>query len=163
MKKCCVLVALALLLTGCGVQETFETVADVYVQPVSVKVGDVSIMLPEDASVAVLENPDAGTLYLCDGYTLTLQTLQAGDLDRTLRQVTGFSRENLTLMQTTDTSCKRYECVWSAAGEAEDQVGRATVLDDGNYHYVLTVMAGASKAGELNDAWREIFDSFCLH
>lgn len=161
MKKCCVWLVLAVLLTGCGAQQTMETVADAYVQPVSATVQQVLVTLPEDAAAPVMES-DAGKLYLCDGYTLTLQTLQSGDLDKTLRDTTGFSRDELKLVETAQGDAKRYDCVWSAAGEAEDQVCRACVLDDGNYHYVLTATAGASEAGQLQQTWQELFRSFQL-
>lgn len=152
----------ALLLTGCGAQETFETMADVQVQSVSASARQVLLSLPEEAAVCVFEDAQTGSLYLCDGYSISLQTLQGGDLDKTLRAVTGYSREQLTLMQTRQGDVKRYECVWSAAGEGEDQVGRAVILDDGSYHYVLTTMAGQTHAGELTETWQEIFSSFGL-
>ena len=152
----------ALLLSGCGAQETFETVSDVQVQSVSATARQVLLTLPEEAAVCVFEDAKAGSLYLCDGYSISLQTLQGGDLDRTLRHVTGYGREQLTLMQTRQGETKRYECVWSAAGEGEDQVGRAVILDDGSYHYVLTAMTGESHAGELAETWQEIFGSFGL-
>ena len=102
------------------------------------------------------------TVYLCDGYTVTLHTCQAGDLDKTLREATGFSKDALKLIQTESAGVERTQCVWTAAGEAEEQVGRLTVLDDGNYHYVLTCMAGASQTQRLQPVWQELFDSFRL-
>lgn len=161
MKKCWMIV-IALLLTGCGAQQTLETVSDVYVQPVSATVQQVIVDVPQDASVAVLQNDEAGKLYLCDGYTVTVQTMEAGDLEKTLRTVTGYSKEELRILRTQQENVKRYECVWTAAGEAEPQVGRACVLDDGDYHYIVTVMAGESLAGELSQTWQEVFDSFRL-
>ena len=59
-------------------------------------------------------------------------------------------------------NAKRYDCVWTAAGEGEDQVGRACILDDGSFHYVVSVMAGQSRSGELQPVWQDIFDSFRL-
>ena len=152
----------ALLLTGCGTQETFETVLDVADLNVSAAARQVLLSLPEEAAVCVFENAETGSLYLCDGYSISLQTLQGGDLDRTLRTVTGYGREQLTVMQTRQSDVKRYECVWSAAGEGEDQVCRAVILDDGGYHYVLTAMAGQSAAGALAQTWQEIFSGFGL-
>lgn len=163
MKKGWIGLALAaLLLTACGAQETFETVSDVAAQSVSAAARQVLLTLPEEAAVCVFEDAQTGSLYLCDGYNISLQTLQGGDLDRTLRTVTGYGREQLTLMQTKQENAKRYECVWSAAGEGEDQVGRAVILDDGSYHYVLTAMAGETHAGDLTETWQEIFSSFGL-
>lgn len=161
MKKCWILV-IALLLAGCGAQQTLETISDVYAQPVSASIQQVIVDVPQDAGVAVLQSDDTGKLYLCDGYTVTVQTMEAGDLEKTLRTVTGYSKEELSILQTQQENVKRYECVWTAAGEAETQVGRACVLDDGDYHYTVTVMAGESLAGELSQTWKELFDSFRL-
>ena len=151
-----------LLLTGCGAQETFETISDLHIQPVSATVQQVILDVPDDASVEVLQSADAGKIYLCDGYTITVQTMSAGDLEKTLRVATGYAKEDLELVQTQQSDLKRYECVWTAAGENETQIGRACILDDGDYHYVVTVMAGESVAGALRQAWKDLFDSFRL-
>ena len=115
--------------------------------------------LPKEAGVPTLQSEDAGRLDVCNGYTLTVQTLESGDLDATLRGVTGFAREQLTVMETMKRGIKRYDCVWSAAGEGGDQVARAVILDDGNYHYAVTVMADFASAGDLADTWQSILET----
>ena len=162
MKKCCLLALVLLMLSGCGAQEAFESLSDDYIQPVSAPVWQVVLDVPQDASVTVLEGENTGKLYLCDDYTVAVQTFASGDLHTTLRTLTGYEKENLTLIQTLQDGAKRYECVWSAAGEGGDQVGRACLLDDGNYVYAVTVMAEETRAGELSDVWQELFDSFRL-
>ena len=57
---------------------------------------------------------------------------------------------------------RRYECVWVAAGEEEQQVGRMAILDDGNYHYCMTAMADEGDVLQLRDTWQALFDSFIL-
>jgi len=160
MKKCLTVMMLALLLTGCSEPKTFETMSDVYYEPETPVAAQISLTLPEEAAVSVMNNPLTGSIYLCDGYSVTVQTVSAGDLDATLRDATGFPRENLLVMEREDGTNRRYECVWAAAGEGEDQVGRAVILDDGSYHYVLTVMAGADRAGDLAETWQQIIGSF---
>ena len=162
MKKFLLLAGLMLLLTGCGSQETFETVTDDYVQPVMAQMQQILVSLPVDATVEVLENDNQGTIYLCDGYTVTVHTAEAGDLEKTLYTATGFSAENLPVIQTKYGGVTRTDSVWTAAGENEEQVGRVAVLDDGSYHYVLTCMTDASKMEELQPVWGELFDSFRL-
>lgn len=162
MKKFWIVLALALLLTGCSAQETYETLSDDYLQPAMAQLQQVVLTLPEEAAVQSMENDTAGKLYLCDGYTLTVQTVDGGDLDRTVRQLTGFSKDQLTVMETERNGVKRYQCVWTAAGEGGDHVGRALVLDDGSYHYAVTVMAQSAIAGELAQTWQDIFDSVSL-
>lgn len=162
MKKLWCVLALALLLTGCGANEVWETISDVDDTPVMVQMQQVKLTLPKDAASETMENGQSGKIYLCNGYTVTVQTLPGGDLDKTLREISGFSRQQLTVMETQTKNEKRYECVWAAAGEAEDQVARAVILDDGSYHYAVTVMARFSTAGDLADVWQSILTSVQL-
>ena len=162
MKKVGVLIlAILVILCGCSAQGDYESVSDVLGQQEPAIPKQVHLRLPEDAAAQVIAG-DAGTLYLCDGYEVTVQTLSGGDLQRTLRELTGYDQAHLTVLETPQTIGMRYDFVWSAAGEAGDMVARAAVLDDGNYHYCLTVMAAADVSGSLNDAWREIFGTYGL-
>lgn len=161
MKKFLFLVLAALFLTGCDAESVYETVSDEMVQPVAAMMQQTALQLPEDAAVAVMQN-DQGTIYFCDDYTLALQTLQSGDLDATIRQTTGYSKDSLQLMKTQPGDYIRYDCVWTSAGEGEEQVNRAAILDDGCYHYVLTCMTLSSQAEQLQAQWQDIFTSFCL-
>lgn len=162
MKKIIIAAALLLLLTGCS-QPTFETLGDPGVQTDISAAAQILLELPEEASAAVMESEDAGKIYLCDGYTVSVQTLPGGDLDRTFRQTTGFSRDALTVMHTRQGEIVRYESVWSSAGENEDHIGRIVVLDDGNYHYTVSVMAPYTAAGDLASTWQDILNSVNLH
>ena len=162
MKKLILIAGIALLLTGCGAEPTFETLSDEYVQPVSVQTRQMSLALPEEAAALTVQSDEGGSLYFCDGYTITVQVLESGDLDGTLRQVAGFEKDELQIMQTQTDGVKRYDWVWTAAGEGEDQVCRGALLDDGVSHYVLTCMAGESQAQQVQEQWQELFSSFYL-
>lgn len=162
MKKCWILVILMGMLTGCGRDMEMETVFDEIPQMSEAPMQQAVWMLPADATMAVLESEDAGRLYLCDGYTVTFQTCLAGDLEGTLRQVTGYGKEKLNMIRTQENGIEKIQCVWTAAGEGEDQVCRMMLLDDGAYHYVLTCMADASRIKDLEETWQSIFDSFTL-
>ena len=162
VKKCLIFILTAVFLTGCGAEPTFETVTDEYAQPVTAVMQQAALQLPDGAAAAVMQNEESGTIYFCNDYTLTLQTLAGGDLSATLLQTTGYPKDQLKLIKTQPGDYTRYDCVWACAGEGEDQVGRAAVLDDGSYHYVLTCMTGASCAQDLQDQWQAVFGSFCL-
>jgi len=161
MRKYGWLFAALILLTGCTAQQTFETVSDAYVQP-AVSVQQLQMTLPQEAGLPAMESENGGSLYLCDEYTVTVQTLSSGDLTDTFRQLTGYTPQQLTVMERDSGGITRYEAVWSAAGEGADQVGRIVVLDDGSYHYAITVMAEAAAAGELTDTWNELMDGISL-
>ncbi len=117
--------------------------------------------LPEDAAAQVISGEN-GTLYFCDGYEIMVQTLSSGDLNRTLQTLTGYSADALTVIETATSNVKRYESAWTAAAEEGDQVGRTVILDDGNYHYCLSVMASAREAGSLQECWQALFSSLAL-
>lgn len=159
MKKVWVLMVLLLFLAGCGAQVTMETVADEMIQAASAQQKQIILDLPEEAVLPVMET-DNGKLYLCRDYDVQLQTLEGGDLSQTIRTVTGRETEDLTLMQTTSGELTRSEFVWSAAGELGDQLCRAAVLDDGNYHYVLCATILADKAEQYREIWNGLFASF---
>lgn len=156
-----VLALAALLLTGCGKEQEFEPVTDVYAQQTAPQMRQIVLTLPEDAAMTVMDTDINGKMYFCDKYILMTYTAQAGDLQKTIKNATGFSMEDLQIMQTQQGDMTRYLCVWTAAGEGENQVGRACILDDGSYHYVLTAMAGESDAWELQQGqWQTVFRSF---
>lgn len=162
VKKLVLIAGILLLLSGCAAEPTFETVTDEYVQPVSVQLRQMTLSLPDEAAALAVQSDETGNLYFCDGYTVTVQVMDSGNLDKTLRQCTGFGKDELQLLQTQKGDVKRYECVWAAAGEGEDQICRAAVLDDGISHYVLTCMAGASQAEQVQASWQALFSSFDL-
>ena len=161
MKKCAVFLLISMMLSGCGAEETFETVADEFIQSAAAPLREVVLELPEEAVLPASES-DAGTLYLCDGYEISVQTLPAGDLEASVYQITGFSKDRVEVISTQPGTYRRYDLVWSTLGEQGDQVGRAAILDDGSYHYVLSVLAEADRAGEFEQVFRALFESYAL-
>lgn len=160
MKKLWLFLLLALLLCGCQASPTFETLPDVYGQQQTASQRNVVLELPEN--VTVIRN-DSGRLYLCDGYDVTVEIMVSGDLNRTMQTLTGFASDALTMVRTSTSNLMRYECVWSAAGEGGDQVGRAVVLDDGCYHYCVTVTAASETAGSYAEEWNALLESIRLN
>ena len=161
LKKYVWVVVSVLLLCGCAAQETFETISDEAVLPVMVQPRDITVELPGEAALPVIEN-DAGRIYLCEDYEIVLQTLESGDLEKTMQTVSGYSKEDLTVMETFSGDTSRYEFVWVSAGETGEQIGRGVVLDDGNYHYCLSVLQNAQKVNDSQINWNHVFRSFQL-
>ena len=159
MKKLLPLLGILLLLTGCAGNTALETVNDTIVTDNWVTAANLEISLPESASVPTLQGEDGAKFYDCGAYSLTTQILPSGDLNGTLQQLTGYTLENLSHMKTKQNTATRYDCVWAAAGESGDKVGRAVVLDDGNYHYAVTVMADAQNSGDLIAEWEAVLSS----
>lgn len=161
MRKLWLLLPVLGLLWGCARQEVFERVEDLYqVRPPVA--GVIAVDVPADALVTAMATGEDSTIYFCDGYTLTVQTLAGGDLGRTVTELTGFGPEAVTLVQTRDGELKRYEGTWICAGEGGDQVGQLVLLDDGGHHYAVTVMAPAARVGQLRLVWDSLLDSVTL-
>ncbi|MCD7860160.1 MAG: hypothetical protein LUH51_08435 [Firmicutes bacterium] len=159
MKKWIPVAMCALLLCGCAPQ-SWETVTDVY-EPVTLTSAEATVALPEDACVLTLSS-DEGTLYLCQGYEIALLTLPGGNLDATVREVTGYSLSDLAAVQTARGSAQCTQCAFSCQSEDGDTVGRLTVLDDGLFHYCLCLTALAGDTGALQATWQAISDSFAI-
>ena len=161
MKKSVLLGILLLLLAGCGSQETFETVADVLDVPAVAQPREILVDLPGEDGQEILETA-TGQFYLSEDYEISGEVLEAGDLDATLKTLCGRKREDLTVMETAADGIKRYEFVWAATGETGELLGRGTVLDDGNYHYCLTVQRPADGNEDTQIVWSQVFSSFSL-
>ena len=149
------------MLCGCSTQETWETVADEWIQPVMVEKQQLLVNLPPEAALEVVES-DAGTVYSCQDYDIYLETWASGDMNSTIRKLTGFDRADLTVMETATPDWTRYDFVWVSASEAGDRMGRAVILDDGNFHYCLSALGDADKADLFRDVWQELFGSVAL-
>ena len=163
MRRWWIIPIITLMLSGCVKQESFETVTDKVDIPIQGKQMQILVDMPDDASLQTLESNEDCAVYICDDYTLTIYTTQAGDIQKTIRNATGFLPEQLEIIQTQQGNSKKYVCAWTAAGESGEQVGRCAVLDDGSYHYILTAMANATKAGNLSqNEWLAVFRSFRL-
>ena len=160
MKKLLVLFGVMVLLAGCSVQ-TFERVEDQNDVPALATPAQLQLELPEDAAALTMQG-NSGTLYFCENYDISVEILPSGNLDSTLRTLTGFGREELNIFQTLRSDADCYEAVWSAAGEAGDQVGRLMVLDDGAFHYCVSLMGSAESAGDHMEEWNAIFASAAL-
>ena len=162
MRKCWVITGVLLLaLNGCAAQETFETVSDEAISPVMSQPKQIYVELPGEAASPAVES-DSGRLYLCGDYEISVQILDGGDLNSTVRTLTGYEKEDLTVIETMKNNLDCFEFVWVSAGETGDQVGQATILDDGSYHYCLMVLGDAETASGHQVFWDQMFQSFRL-
>lgn len=163
MKKGWILAVLAtgLMLWGCQAEPTLETIADEWVQSVMAQPRQISVNLPDGALAPVLES-DSEQVYLSDDYEIIIETLSAGDLNATVEHLSGYSRDNVTLVRTQQGDADRYEFVWASAGENGDRLGRAVILDDGDFHYCMSVLRDADTTKTSQIVWSDVFDSFSL-
>lgn len=160
MKKLVLVILTAMLFAGCAQAPAAETIADVWEEPVLAAPKEIRLELPGETVACAMES-DTGRLYLGDGYEVMVQTLSGGDLDATIREITGFAREDITVVQTRREEPTRWEFAWATAGETGERVGRGLILDDGTYHYCLSVLQDADMK-DCQIIWSEVFNNFSL-
>lgn len=159
MKRVMVLMVLVLLLSGCSNDTELETVASPCIGEPTVEPADVSLTLPLWMPEPVLYDDLTGELYICEDFSVSVQTLDGGNLDQTVHDSTGFGINELTVIETDHNGVSRYDLACTVTGEESDQVVRVAIFDDGVYHYVVTAMAKASNAGAHTETWNDIFSS----
>jgi hypothetical protein len=153
------MILLVAVLSGCSAPRDMETVSDVWVAPTPVP-GRILLDLPAEAGEEALASGQSGNLYVCDDYVITAQTLPGGDTRQTLKTVTGFDMDQLTILRTQQAGMDSIHTVWTCAGESGTQLCRAEIRSDGDFHYVLSVSAPEDQAGRLEETWQALFDSF---
>ncbi len=149
---------LALVLSACGPEETpvFETVGeDAYQQQSKPMAGQIALMIPEEAVAEAMADGQGGELYTWEDHTLQLQTLEGGDIRRTVEAVTGFDYDALTVMASRKGDLMYYQTVWSTAGEEGTMLGRALIADDGYYHYCVSLLSPEDSGSA------EVYDRLC--
>lgn len=161
MKKIAACLLFALLLSGCAAEETFETIADELVVEVMAQPREISVQLPDNAVTPVMDG-DSAQIFLSSDYEILMETLPAGDLNATVQAVSGYGKDRLTILSTRQDDITRHEFVWACAGEEGDRLGRAVILDDGHYHYCMSVLRDAETKEESQIVWSEVFNSFAL-
>jgi len=161
MKRVLALILGILLLTGCSTAETYELVTDELDVPVAVQPKEIHFFLAEETVMPVMES-DEGKLYLCGEYDVMSQILEGGDLNKSVQKISGYLPEELTMIQTGSGEVDRYEFVWTGSSDEGQMICRATLLDDGEYHYVLSATVQADRIEEYQEIWNGIVESFEL-
>ena len=99
MKNLCAVFLLVVMLAGCSSAKDYEGMSDVYAEQPLPSAAQMLVSLPPDAAVMTAEDGQTESIWLCDGYTVTVQTLASGDLSAPLQKVTGYEREQLAVMK----------------------------------------------------------------
>jgi hypothetical protein len=152
---------LSAMLCSCTNAEDFEVISDTVVDFQMQEPAKVKLKIPDDAALSVMGSGDRLS-YEGDHYQIIVQTLSSGDLDETLQIITGYSKKHLNPMKLTEENYNKYLCAWSAVSEEGEIVGRCAVLDDGRYHYCLSVLVGAQISGEMREEIDALFANYSL-
>ncbi len=156
-----VIILLSVVLSACGNVDTFEVISDNIQEYQPAPQAKVKLTIPEDAALAVMSNSDCRS-YESDHYQIIVQTYPSGNLDETLRQITGYNEKQLNVMKVTEDDINKYLCAWSSMSEEGELVGRCTIFDDGVYHYCLTVLVDAQESDEVRQTIDLLFSDYSL-
>ena len=160
MKKAWLILVICIFLCGCAPAE-LETMNDTDAVGVMAEPVEMKISFPEDATVLTMGNA-LSRYYFCKGYDVAVEITESGNLDATLKTITGYGKEELDMVETKRNGVACYEAVWTTVGEAGDCVGRLLVLDDNNYHYCVSAFSSAQNVASHADAWNNLFASVSL-
>lgn len=143
MRKLVYLLVMILCLAACGgeAEPVFEKVEDEIVEPVTAEPAPVAVWLPDHAAEQTMADGMDGECYVWDECELRVQTMDGGDIRRTLERITGLSAEKLTVMEYEKDGLQMYQTVWSAVSEEGITLGRCLVADDGDYHYCVSLLS----------------------
>ena len=161
MKLVAIIIAVLLLLCGCAAEETYETVLDVWEEQPLPEARSICVDLPGESAMPVMET-DGGRVYVSSDYEIYVQTMTGGDIGATIEEMSGYPQETLTVLSTMQEDAMRYDFVWATAGEGGDFLGRGIILDDGNYHYTMTVLRDADTVQASAVVWDAVLSSFRL-
>ena len=146
---------------GCNGAESFEVLGDEIGEFPVAEPAKVELKIPEDGTLDVMSGSD-WQYYEGEHYQIILQTYPSGNLSQTLQNITGYNKDNLSVMEISGEGIDKFLCAWSAVSEEGELVGRCTVLDDGVYHYCLSVLVDAEVSGEIRDAVDAVFATYSL-
>lgn len=146
---------------GCQKGEDLEVIADDWKETLVQEPAHVQFNVPDDVSLEVMSGND-WKVYQGDYYQILVQHYPSGDLDRTLKDICGYTKEDLTVIEITGEDIDKYLFGWSAVSEEGELVGRCAVLDDGRFHYCLSVLVNAEKSGELRGIIDSVFASYSI-
>lgn len=160
MKKWVLLVMVVALMTLCACSaEDFEPMLDVYGPSDHAQPAKIQIDLPEDAVLSVMAG-DTGTLYYGENYEVCVETYPSGNISDTLKKITGRQLSDLTVLEVPVEEGKSYRCGWSVTDGEGERIGQCVVIDDGRFHYCLSVLADAESAGQLRPVIESVLNSY---
>lgn len=154
-------------LCGCSraEQPVWETVADAYLLPANAAPAyDASIQLDGNTPLAEVFSDLSSQVYSdTEGrYEVAVETIMADSLAQLVRELTGFTLDQLDVLQRQQDGMMRYDMAWSAVSEDGNQSCRAAVIDDGLFYYVLTAQIPQELSAQCRSEVESVFQSFSL-
>lgn len=157
MRKWMLFWAAALLLSGCAAEPVYETIGDVCgnTEPVAAP-GEITFAPPDGAARETSADGSGRNIYTVGAWEIWTQVYPGGDIRATMEQITGLGAQALTVMERQANGMACYETAWTTTGENGSLVGRAAVMDDGNYHYCLGLLVPEDQAEGIGEVFSQL-------
>ena len=153
MIVCCVL-----LLTGCSAQPVWETVEDVIpTDNQRAFVYEISVDLP----LTYLDSGGNYSLYETGSVEIQTASFHASSMDTAVREISGFSAEDLNIVKTIRETLPEYQFAWYSETEEGGRLYRADLVMDGTACYAVVCSAPESESG-FHEQARQVFAAFSL-
>lgn len=162
MKSYVGMLMIAIALSGCAAEPTFETIGNVWANttaeelPASIEFG-----VPDDTQMEVMESNGSCRSYQIGEWMLWTEILDGGDIQETMQILTGM--ENPEMISHPSGAYQCYESVWTVTEEAGESVVRTGVIPKGAYHYCLSMKAPSAEAQQMGEAFRAILENVYLN
>ncbi len=168
LKKWCWAVLLGLLLTGCQAQPAWETVDDemtAEVIQVTQPPYRMTFGVPDEAVLEAFASDEYRQVYFQeDGdYEIVSEAMTAGSIEDVVKEISGFSMDEMTVMKTERGALPEYQFTWYSNSDNGGVISRASVLGDGNYYYTLVFSVQEDCGKEYEKTAKEVFSSFGIY
>lgn len=165
MKKGIIWIMAALLLSGCAgdTEPVYETIGNVWEneEPVSAP-ASIEFAVPDGAEMEAVSTDSEVKIYRIGDWELWTQALDGGDLRATFEQLTGMDWDALTVVNHPVGEKNVYETAWTAMDEEDTYIIRAAVIEEGDYHYCLSLMALEDNSRTVGQFFTEILENVNL-
>lgn len=166
MKNLCIVVFLALILTGCSgaAWETVDDVLPVETVPVWQKEAyEILLGIPE--GVSLLAENETGAFFATDHGELEIETATflASGVEQAIRHVSGFSNDQLTILKTQRFGLPEYQFAWVAQTEQGARLYRADLVMDGTCCYAVVCSNLETGGDQAAFQARQVFSTFGLY
>ena len=165
MKKMVFLMVLLLSLCGCS-KPAWETVEDV-LPPVPVGLWTeeayvIQIDMPEETQLT--EEEQTWKIYSTDqgDFEIETRTFLAASASEAVKTISGYSEEELTILQTSRFDLPEYRFAWVTQTEQGSKLCRADLVMNGTECYAVICSVNETAGNAYEDQIRYVFSTFGL-
>lgn len=166
MKKWIWTLVFLALLSGCRAEPARQTVEDELEPVIAVTQQPYRIVfgVPEDAEPVPAEEGESRKCYeQTEGtYEIVTDAVIADGIDTVIQELSGFPRDQLTVLNTKRGAMEEYRFAWASSSEGGVILSSAAVLEDGNRYYSLVFSTPEQYGKQCAPCMEAVFDSFSV-